>query len=180
MPSLYEPPGWVGKGTTVSTGAKLIFICGKMAAGKSTLAKELAARDNAVLLVQDAFLEALYPNEITDIPAFVKRYSRLKDALTPHICALVSKGTSVVLDFGANTRNQRAWFRELIDRANVDHELHFVDASDALCKNQLRERSKGLPAGSPWTTEAEFDAINAYFEVPSEDEGFNVIRHERE
>ena len=166
--------------TTMSNPPKLIFFCGKMAAGKSTLAKELASRENAVLVVQDDFLQALYPDEITDIPRFVKFYARLQDALTPHICALLSKGISVVLDFAANTRNQRLWFRELIDRAKVEHELHYIEATDALCKSQLRERSKAQPAGSPWTTEADFDAINAYFEVPSEDEGFNVIRQERE
>jgi shikimate kinase len=33
--------------------AKLIFFCGKMAAGKSTLARDLADRKNTVLLVQD-------------------------------------------------------------------------------------------------------------------------------
>jgi predicted kinase len=163
----------------MGTPAKLIFFCGKMAAGKSTLARELAQLEHTVLVVQDDFLEALHPGEITDIPGFVTRYLRLKNALTPHVCTLLSMGISVVLDFAANTRNQRAWFRELIDRANVEHELHFVHASDALCKSQLRERSKALPAGSPWTTEADFDAINAYFEPPSEAEGFNVIRHER-
>ena len=62
---------------------------------------------------------------------------------------------------------------------NVGHELHFVDASDALCKRQLRLRSEGLPAGSPWTTDAEFEAITAYFQPPSVDEHFNVVRHER-
>jgi hypothetical protein len=30
-----------------------------------------------------------------------------------------------------------------------------------------------------WTTDAEFEAITAYFQPPSEDEGFNVVRHER-
>ena len=109
----------------------LIFLCGKMAAGKSTLARELAQQEHAILLVQDDFLEVLYPGEITDIAGFATRYSRLKDALTPHVCALLLMGISVVLDFAANTRNQRACFRELIDRANVDHELHFVDASAA-------------------------------------------------
>jgi hypothetical protein len=74
---------------------------------------------------------------------------------------------------------QRAWFRELIERASVEHELHFVDASDSLCKRQLRDRSKGLPAGTPWTMERDFEAINAYFQPPSEDEKFNVVRHER-
>lgn len=83
--------------------AKLIFFCGKMAAGKSTLARELANRNNTVLLVQDGFLEALFPGEITDIQVFVKCSSRLKKALTPHICALLSQGISVVLDFPGNT-----------------------------------------------------------------------------
>jgi predicted kinase len=163
----------------MSTSANLIFFCGKMAAGKSTLARDLASRENAVLLVQDDFLDTLFPGEITDIPGFVKCSSRLKNALGPHVCALLSKGVSVVLDFPGNTKAQRAWFRELIERANVDHELHFVDASDDLCKSQLRDRSNGLPAGTPWTTDADFETINAYFQPPSEDEKFNVVRHER-
>ena len=163
----------------MGTSAKLIFFCGKMAAGKSTLARDLADREKAVLLVQDDFLDALFPGEITDIQAFVKYSSRLKNALTPHVCGLLSRGISVVLDFPGNTRKQRAWFRELIERADVGHELHFVNASDALCKSQLRDRSKGLPAGTPWTSDADFEAINAYFQAPSEDEKFNVVRHER-
>jgi hypothetical protein len=67
----------------------------------------------------------------------------------------------------------------LFERANAGHELHFVDASDAVCKRQLKGRSTDLPAGAPWTTEAEFEAITAYFRPPSEDEGFNVIHHAR-
>lgn len=163
----------------MSTSGKLILLCGKMAAGKSTLAQELAHRENAVLLVQDELLDLLFPGEITDIPGFVRCSLRLKNAIGPHVCALLSRGMSVVLDFPGNTRAQRLWFRELFERANAQHELHFIDAPDALCKGQLKERSKRLPAGSPWTTEAEFNAINVYFQPPSEDEGFNVVRHER-
>ena len=163
----------------MSSSAKLMFFCGKMASGKSTFARELADREKAVLLVQDELLEALFPGEIIDVQGFVKYSSRLKNALTPHICALLSKGISVVIDFPGNTRTQRAWFRKLIESANVEHELHFVDAPDALCKRQLRERSKGLPTGTPWTSDADFETINAYFQTPSEDEKFNVVRHER-
>ena len=94
-----------------SISAKLILLCGKMAAGKSTLARDLAQRENAVLLVQDEFLDRLFPGEITDIPGFVKCSCRLKNALGPHVCALLSKGISVVLDFPGNTKASRAWFR---------------------------------------------------------------------
>jgi predicted kinase len=92
---------------------------------------------------------------------------------------LLSAGTSVVLGFPGNTKNQRAWFRRLIDEAKVEHELHYVDVPDETCKLQLRFRSQDLPDGSAWTTEAEFDAITAHIQPPSADEGFNVVRHER-
>lgn len=163
----------------MSRKGKLLFLCGKMAAGKSTFSRELAERENAVLLVEDEFLERLYPEEIKAISDYVSCSSRIRNALAPHIASLLSKGIPVVLDFPGNTRAQRTWFRQLIERAGADHELHFIDASDELCKRQLRKRSEGLPAGSRWTTDAEFDAITAYFEPPSIEEGFNVIRHGR-
>src|SRR2546425_9579836 len=155
--------------TSMSTSAKLIFFCGKMAAGKSTLARDLAVRENAVLLVQDDFLDALFPDEITDIPGFVKCSSRLRNALTPHVCALLSKGISVVLDFPGNTKAQRTWFRELFERANVEHELHFIDISYAVFCLKKKTRSKDLPPGAPWTTDAEFEAVTMYFQPPSAD-----------
>ena len=49
--------------------------------------------------------------------------------LPQSLCA-DSKRISVVLDFAAATKTQRAWFRELIERTHVEHELHFVDAPD--------------------------------------------------
>ena len=159
--------------------SKLIFLCGKMAAGKSTLARDLAAREDAVLIVQDNLLDALYPGEINDLEDFARCSSRLRDALAPHVSDLLSKGIPVVLDCPANTTAQRAWFRGILERAKAEHELHFVDASDALCKSQLRERSSHLPPGTPWTRDADFDAVTAYFQPPGNDEGFNVIRHER-
>ena len=159
--------------------AKLIFFCGKMAAGKSTLSKALAEQEQAVLLVQDEWLSHLFPGEILDVPDYIRCSARLNAALTPLIGSLLSKGIPVVLDFPGNTTKQRAWFRQLFEAAGVAHELHFIDAPDDVCKRQLRERSAGLPPGTPWTTEAEFDAITSYFQPPAADERFNVIRHER-
>jgi predicted kinase len=150
-----------------------------MAAGKSTLSRALAAQEQAVLLVQDQWLAALYPGEILDVLDYSRCSTRLTAAMAPLVASLLSKGLSVVLDFPGNTTKQRAWYRQLIEAAGVEHELHFIDLPDDVCKRQLRERSAGLPAGTPWTTEAEFDLITSYFQPPTPDEGFNVIRHER-
>jgi predicted kinase len=159
--------------------AKLMFLCGKMAAGKSTLARDLAERGNALLLVQDELLEGLFPGEITNVAEFFERSSRLRNALAPHICAILSKGISIVLDFPGNTRSQRAWFREIVECARVEHELHFVDVSDDVCKRQLKDRTRHLPPGTPWTTDAEFEAITVHFQPPSDDEAFTIVRHQR-
>ena len=158
---------------------KLHLFCGKMAAGKSTMSRELASQEGAVLLVEDEFLERLFAGQIVDIAAYVTYSSRVRDALGPHIVSLLSMGVSVVLDFPGNTRRQRSWFRGLIDAAGAEHELHFIDASDTLCMRQLRARSRHLPPDSPWTGEAEFQAVTAWFEPPAVEEGFHVVRHER-
>ena len=157
----------------------LYLLCGKMAAGKSTLVRKLEQQNAAILIVQDDWLSHLFPDDIVDVPAFAKYSARLRAALADHISSLLSHGVSVVLDFPGNTRSQRAWFRELFERASADHELHFIDVPDELCKAQLRERSRHLGEGARWTTDAEFDAITKYFQPPTPDEGFNVIRHER-
>ena len=86
---------------------------------------------------------------------------------------------SVVLDFPAYTKDQRNWFRAIYERANASHILHFVDVGNDICKRQLKERSKDKPEGSAFTSDAEFDAITKYFQAPSEDEGFNIIRYQR-
>lgn len=156
--------------------ATLYFLCGKMAAGKSTHAKALAAQKDALLFVQDELLEALYPGEILSLKDFERCAGRLQAALAPQIEALLRRGLNVVLDFPANTLKQRAWFRELFETAGAAHELHWIDAPDALCKQQLRQRSAHLPPGTPWTSEAEFDAVTAWFQPPEEAEGFRIVR----
>jgi len=158
---------------------KLLLLCGKMAAGKSTLARELAARENAMLLVQDEWLDALYPNGVINVATYLEYSGRINRLLAPVVVDLLSRGVSVVLDFPGNTRNQRAWFRGIIERAGAGHELHVLDTADAICKAQLKARSADLPPGTPWTSEADFDLISSHFRAPAEDEGFNVVVHRR-
>ena len=157
----------------------LHFFCGKMASGKSTLAKEIAEKNNAILLSEDQWLENLYPEEITDIPEYLRCSSRLKNILSGHIRELFSHKISVVLDFPGNTKGQRNWFRSIYEKEGVAHALHFIDASDEICKSQLKKRSDNKPDGAAFTTDEEFEAITKYFQEPSENEGFNIIRYER-
>lgn len=162
----------------MSHSAVLYFMCGKMGAGKSTLAKVLASDNDAVLLSEDVLLRDLYPCEITDLNSYVSFSGRVKRALGAHVCSLLRHGVSVVLDFPANTVGQRAWLRELIQSSGAAHELHFVDAPDDTCKRQLRARNLAGD-GDPLQDEATFDLLSSYFVPPALEESFTVVRHAR-
>ena len=45
----------------------LTFFCGKMGSGKSTKAREIAQKNNAVLLSEDEWLASVYPNKISSL-----------------------------------------------------------------------------------------------------------------
>jgi len=155
----------------------LHLMCGKMASGKSTLAASLANKNNAILIVEDEWLSKLYPDEIKSINDYIQYSIRLKNIITSHVILLLKQGASVVLDFPANTNKQRNHLRSIFEVADVSHILHYVEASDEKCKKQLKKRNENNPEQVAFTSEEEFDSINQYFQAPSENEYFNIIRH---
>jgi predicted kinase len=156
----------------------LILLCGKMAAGKSTLAARLADERGAILFGEDALLAALYPDEVHDLDGYLVRSRQLKRALRAHIVDLLRRGMCVVMDFPANTVRQRQWLRGLFDEAGASHELHYLEASDASCKERLARRAVAQPERSATDTPEMFDLVTAHFRPPSPDEGFDVIHHD--
>jgi predicted kinase len=154
----------------------LYLLCGKIGAGKSTLAKDLAARPATVLISEDHWNSNLFADQLKTIEDYSRLSRRLRAAMGPHVASLLKAGLSVVLDFPANTLANREWMRGIVDDAGVAHELHFLDLPDEICKQQLRARNA---AGEhPFqASDAEFDLFTRYFVPPTPDEGFNVVVH---
>jgi predicted kinase len=119
----------------------LYLLCGKIAAGKSTLARRLAAQPATLLITMDHWMSTLFPTENDTIDDFARLSARLRAAMGPHVVDILRQDLSVVIDFPANTVNWRRWMRSLITEANVAHELHVLDVSDAICKARLRKRN---------------------------------------
>ncbi|MDT4291688.1 ATP-binding protein [Methylomonas sp. MO1] len=154
----------------------LHLLCGKIASGKSTLAKELAKTPDTVILSEDTWLVHLYPDDIKTVADYVRCASNLRGAIGPHVTDLLRIGVSVVLDFPANTVANRKWMRSLIDRVESEHVLHFLDVSDDKCLTRLRARNtSGTHAFV--VADTEFDLITNYFVAPQQEEGFNIIRY---
>lgn len=153
---------------------KLFFFCGKMGAGKSTHAKLIAAENNAVLLSEDAWLAALYPNAISNLQDYVHYSDLLKAPIKQLVHSILSTGTNVVMDFPANTPAQREWFRAIYSEVGADHSLVFLDVPDALCLAQIAQRRQEQPERAATDTAEMFDAVTKYFVAPTVEEGFAI------
>jgi predicted kinase len=154
----------------------LYLLCGKIASGKSTLARDLATRPATLLITEDHWMSKLFSDELKTIDDYARCSARLRAAMEPHIVEILRHGLSVVLDFPANTVHQRNWMRSLIAEASVAHELHLLDVPDAICKQRLRERN--VAGEHPFqSSEADYDLFTSHFVPPAPDEGFNVVVH---
>ena len=154
----------------------LYLVCGKIAAGKSTLARHLASLPATLLISEDDWTSTLFFDVLKTINDYDRVSERLHTAMAPHIVDILRQGLSVVLDFPANTVEQRRWMRSLIDQTGVAHELHLLDVPDAVCKERLAKRNAS--GEHPFqVSEAEYDLFTSYFEPPRPEENFNIVLH---
>jgi predicted kinase len=155
----------------------LHMLCGKIAAGKSTLAARLASAPGTVLIAEDDWLNALFTDELISLRDYVRCSSKLRRILAPHVAAVLNAGVSVVLDFPANTVEQRSWMRGILKNTTASHQLHLLEAPDEVCLARLRARNS--QGDHPFAvTEAQFHQFSSYFVAPSPDEGFTVVRQD--
>lgn len=152
----------------------LHLFCGKMGAGKSTLAKEISANEisaneNGIILREDDWLAALYPDQIKT-PKDYKKYSDLlKPVIFELVVALLKNDQPVIMDFPANTKAQRQWLKGIIDEAQACHTLYYLDVPDDICIKQIKSRAK-----HETDTEEMFMAMLGYFDAPCDDEGLTI------
>ncbi|WP_431358219.1 AAA family ATPase [Sphingomonas brevis] len=114
--------------------------------------------------------------EIATIDDYIRAATRLRRAIGPHLEKLLRTGLNVVLDFQANTPTARAWIKTVVESAGADHQLHYLDVSDEVCKSRLAERNAS-GTHEYQVSEADFELFNSYVVPPASAEGFNVVIH---
>ena len=153
----------------------LTFFCGKMGAGKTTKAIEVAQKNNAVLLSEDEWLASIYPNKIASLQDYINYSGLLKSQMKKLVQSILSTGTNVVMDFPANTIKQRAWFKSIFSEIQAPHQLIYIDLPDNTCLQQVNKRRREQPERAATDTPEMFEQVTKYFVAPKSDEGFNTI-----
>ena len=132
---------------------------------------------------EDDWLSVLYPEEIKSFDDYLKYSNRLKPLLKSHLISILNSGVSVVMDFPANTRNQRAWFKDIFLIQGIPHRLIYFEIDDKTCIEQIAKRRETNPERSAlrssaslslFDTEEVFRHVTSFFQPPSTDEGFSI------
>ena len=154
----------------------LCFFCGRAGAGKSTLAREMSVARRAILICEDQWLVRLFDGAPT-LEAYLERRGKIRSLLVEYVPPLLAAGHCVIFDFGGNTVRDRQWVRSVFESVGARHELHYIVADESLCKQRVAARNLVKPAGVYWgdVSEAMLDAVNAYFQPPTPEEGFTVL-----
>jgi predicted kinase len=162
------------------TPGTLHFIAGRLAAGKTTLARQLAVQHHAVLFCEDVWLSKL-SDGISSFDDYLKWSRRCRTVMESLIVDILKAGTSVVLDFAGNRITERAWVLGLSQQAGTSHVLHYLDVDEEECLRRLRVRNELKPEGLYFasTTEEDFRAICQFFQVPGPEEGLTMISYRR-
>ena len=140
---------------------RLLLTCGLPGAGKTTLARRLAAERGALCVAKDEWLWALGAS-----PWDVATGDRVERQLWRLAQEALRLGVSVVLDFGLWTRRERDELRLGARDLGVGVELHYLHAS----LDELWRRVEARNAQSPWNREPiqrhHLDAWQHLFEAP--------------
>ena len=154
----------------------LHLLCGKIAAGKSTLAARLAAAPGTVAIAEDAWTSALFGEEMREVADYVRVAAKLRSAMGPHVTQLLRAGLDVVLDFPGNMRSTRAFWREAAEAAGARLAVHWLDVPDEVCRARLRRRNEEGRHDFAGVTDAQFDLITSHFQPPRPEEGLEIVR----
>lgn len=120
--------------------AKLIIIHGFLASGKSTFARNLAARcTNSVIYNADEVCEIIF-SEYDLANAWDDCFEQTLNQLFRKAQVDLANGCDVILDFGFWSRQERDTARKIANMEKADFEHYYLEVSDGEAMNRLKQR----------------------------------------
>jgi predicted kinase len=141
--------------------ARLFLMVGLPGAGKTTRARELAAAHRALRLTPDEWMVSLFGDSNADGKRDV-----LEGLLIAVAVQALRLGTSVVLDFGLWSRDERSALRWLAASAGATCQVIYLPVDKEVQRARIAHRQATEPHTTFPMTDADIDRWRTQFQVP--------------
>jgi len=154
--------------------SQIYLISGLVGAGKSTYARTLARRENALYFATDHWMRLLYSEDIKGEMQYdwaMARIGRIEEMIWSQVEQLMALGLGAVLDLGLLQKDHRQKFYDLANKAGYDISLHLIEAPEDVrwARVQGRNEHKGETFDIAVDRQM-FDFCENLFERPEGDE----------
>jgi predicted kinase len=150
---------------------KVILICGKICAGKTTYAKKIANDTNAVILSVDEIMLALFGQPIGD--KHDEMLEKTEKYLFKKTVELVSKGIDVILDWGFYTYYMRQFATKYFTDLGIKVEWHYLEVDNTNWQKYLSKRNSEIKNNMEnfyFIDNATVEKFKNFFEEPQTNE----------
>jgi predicted kinase len=154
------------------------LICGPTGAGKTTYAIALAERTRGVRFSIDEWMATLFVADRPDPPAIVwatERIQRCERQIWAVAEQLIVRNVDVVLDLGFARSEHRDRIRALVAQTRAESKLHYLDVSTTARRARVVGSAAAPRPFSFGLTEEMFDAMESWFEAPTDDELYGAM-----
>ena len=141
--------------------AKLVLFCGLPGSGKTTLAKELSEKYQAIRLNTDEWMADLGFD-----PNYDRMHIKLQNRLWELAKELLSNGQDIILENGLWTKKERDDKRRDAKEIGVDTEMHYLDVPLEELKRRLESRNNNSAHGQATVSNEVIEKFSTIFEAP--------------
>ncbi|MDO4459377.1 MAG: ATP-binding protein [Clostridia bacterium] len=158
--------------------AKLILMVGLPGSGKTTQAKILEEKYNAVRFTPDEWQLRIVGDDFSgdrtqeELNEHDRRHTEIELIMAELAEKLLKQGISVILDYGFWGRSERDEKRELAEKYNADFEIYYMNTPLDTIFERITERNR--TGGGFAVTKENIEEWNGWFQRPTPDEE-NVI-----